>query len=60
MNEHQYLTIDEVARIARTSPSTIRHWIRIGRLPSTRPGRRRLIPAAALERLLNQDISEDA
>lgn len=39
----RYLLIDEAAAIARTSPNTIRYWIQIGRLRSTRPGRRRLI-----------------
>jgi excisionase family DNA binding protein len=39
----RYLLIDEAAEIARTSPNTIRYWIATGRLPSRRPGRRRLI-----------------
>jgi excisionase family DNA binding protein len=39
----RYLLIDEAAQIARTSPSTVRYWIQVGKLKSTRPGRRRLI-----------------
>lgn len=48
----QYLLLPEVAELARVSVSTVRHWIRVGRLPSVRPGRRRLVPRAALVRLL--------
>lgn len=37
------LTIPEVATVARTTQSTVRHWIATGMLASRKPGRRRLI-----------------
>jgi excisionase family DNA binding protein len=40
---HQYLVLEEVADVCRTSLSTVRFWVRTGRLPSYRPGRRRLV-----------------
>ncbi|RYZ03092.1 MAG: helix-turn-helix domain-containing protein [Myxococcales bacterium] len=44
--------LEEVAEETRTALSTVRHWIATGRLPSTRPGRRRLVRRADLERFL--------
>jgi hypothetical protein len=41
MTTTRYVLIDKAAATARTSPNTIRYWIQIGRLRSTRPGRRR-------------------
>lgn len=38
-----FLTLAEAAEIARVSPSTVRSWVREGRLASSRPGRRILI-----------------
>ncbi len=52
MSRPRFLLIDEAAEIARTSPNTIRYWIQIGRLPSTKPGRRRLIAESDLLALL--------
>ena len=46
------LIVEEVAAICRTSPETVRFWIRSGRLASVRPGRRRLISRADLKRFL--------
>lgn len=40
----QLLRLDECAAIANVSIDTIRYWIRIGRVGSVRPGRRRLVP----------------
>lgn len=42
-NAPSLLTILEAAQAARTTPSTVRHWLAIGRLASVKPGRRRLI-----------------
>lgn len=50
---HEYMLIEEAAAFARTSSSTIRHWIRTGRLASVRPGRRRLVRRADLETFLS-------
>lgn len=52
MTTPRFLLIDEAAAIARTSPNTIRYWLQIGRLRSTKPGRRRLIAEADLLALL--------
>lgn len=53
MAEPRLLLIEEVAMICRASPSTVRFWIKTGKLRSIRPGRRRLIPEADLQRLLS-------
>lgn len=52
MDEKKFLLVEEVADICRTSASTVRVWIKSGRLRSLRPGRRRLIAAAELQRFL--------
>lgn len=53
MNEpHDLLLIEEVAAICRASPSTVRFWIKTGKLRSIRPGLRRLIARSELQRLL--------
>ena len=44
--------LTDVARICLASLSTVRHWIASGRLKSIRPGRRRLVLRADLERFL--------
>ena len=49
---HRYLLLPEAALAARVSVSTVRAWIRQGRLPSTRPGRRRLVREKDLELFL--------
>lgn len=46
------LKVEEVAEIARTSPSTVRYWISTGKLKSIRPGRRRLVEDRELKRFL--------
>jgi excisionase family DNA binding protein len=48
------LLVGEVAAVCRTSVSTVRFWIQAGKLPSLRPGRRRLVRRADLERFLEQ------
>lgn len=47
------LLLEEVARKCRTSLSTVRYWIRTGRLRSVRPGRRRLVHRRELDRFLD-------
>jgi excisionase family DNA binding protein len=44
-----YLLLEEVADETRTPLSTVRQWIAQGRLPSVRPGRRRLVKRADLD-----------
>jgi len=49
---HELLWIEEVAEACRTPIGTIRHWIRTGRLPSLRLGRRRMVRRSDLETML--------
>jgi len=48
-----FLYLDEVARECRTSVSTVRHWIAVGRLRSVRPGRRLLVTRDDLESFID-------
>jgi excisionase family DNA binding protein len=50
-NEPDFLTVTEVATYLRSGASTVRVWIREGRLPIFRIGRRVLIHRADIERL---------
>ena len=50
--EERFMLLSEVARDARASISSVRHWLRIGRLPSVRPGRRRLVRREDFERFM--------
>ena len=38
-----YMTTEEIASEARVSRRTVEWWIWTGKLPSVRPGRRRLV-----------------
>jgi excisionase family DNA binding protein len=51
----ELLTIEEVAAVTQTAIGTIRHWIREGKLRSTRPGRRRFVYRESLEALLRDE-----
>jgi len=48
----EFLFVEEVASETRVSISTVRHWIRTGKLPSLKPGRRRLVRRSDLDALL--------
>jgi excisionase family DNA binding protein len=55
--QRRFLTADvyqlpDIARICLASMSTVRHWVATGRLKSIKPGRRRLVLRADLERFL--------
>jgi len=52
-NRDEWLLINEVAKIARVSPDTVRFWIKTGRLRSVRPGRRRLVRRDVLDAFLS-------
>jgi len=47
-----YLLLNEIAEETRTPLSTVRHWIATGKLPSVRPGRRRLVRRVDLDAFL--------
>ncbi len=48
----EFLFLEEVAAETRAALSTVRYWITTGKLPSVRPGRRRLVRRTDLERFL--------
>lgn len=52
-DRRRFLTIEECAAIARVSVSSVRHWLRTGKLRSVRPARRRLIDRQEFERFLS-------
>jgi excisionase family DNA binding protein len=47
-----FLLLTECAEHARVPLSTVRHWIATGKLPSVRPGRRRMVRRADLDAFL--------
>lgn len=51
------LLLVEVAEICRVPVGTVRHWIRLGRLPSMKPGRRRMVRSEDLQLFLEQASS---
>lgn len=57
MNESNYLSPEEVGKMFRASKSTVRRWVEAGRLPAVRIGRRLLIPAEAVDKLVEQQLS---
>ena len=57
MDEIKYLSPEEVGKMFRASKSTVRRWVEAGRLPAVRLGRRLLIPADAVDKLVEQQLS---
>jgi excisionase family DNA binding protein len=51
-DDDEYLLVAEVAALCRTPTSSVREWIRTGRLAATRPGRRVLVRRSDVEALL--------
>jgi excisionase family DNA binding protein len=61
MHDDDLLFLDEVATLTRAkSVSTVRHWLRTGKLASVRPGRRRLVRRRDLEEFLRRGASRTA
>lgn len=54
-----YITVKEAARISGFHPSTIRKWIRMGRLPRHGTGRQLRVRRDELDRLLAADPGGD-
>ncbi len=52
--KERLLSIDDTAICLGLSPWTIRAWLRDGKLNSHKIGKRRLIPASEVARLLEQ------
>lgn len=60
MSEGQVLTVEEAAARLRTTPETIRRWLRSGKLRGVRPGGTKLgwrIPEAEIARVLGVDAA---
>jgi excisionase family DNA binding protein len=53
----KYLTLDEVAAIAKVPRNTVRWWIQIGRLRSTKPGRSRMVAESWLHDLMERNAT---
>ena len=61
MHDDDLLFLDEVATLTRAkSLSTVRHWLRTGKLASVRPGRRRLVRRSDLEEFLQRGARSTA
>lgn len=58
-NRNDWLVLEEVATIARVSIETVRFWLRRPnrRLPSVRPGKRRLVRRSDLDAFLSATVS---
>lgn len=57
MTEQHLLTVREVAERIRSSPETVRRWLRQGKLRGFRPGGTKLgyrVPESELQRFLDQ------
>ena len=56
MNEQRLLTVREVAERLRSSPETVRRWLRQGKLRGFRPGGTTLgdrVPESELQRFIS-------
>ena len=49
----ELLLVAEVARLVRAPVETVRWWIRTGKLPASKPGRRLLIRRSDVQELLS-------
>jgi excisionase family DNA binding protein len=49
---NELLFLEEVAELTRARLSCVRFWVRTGKLPSLRPGRRVMVRREALEKFL--------
>ncbi len=61
MSEQRLLTVREVAERIRSSPETVRRWLRQGKLRGIRPGGTKLgyrVPESELQRFL-ASLSDD-
>ncbi|HET7540047.1 MAG TPA: helix-turn-helix domain-containing protein [Polyangiaceae bacterium] len=49
---NELLFLEEVAELTRARMSCVRFWVRTGKLPSLRPGRRVMVRREVLEKFL--------
>ena len=52
------LTVDDIARILKLNPQTVRNWIDQGYLRAIRIGRRVRIPRAEFDRLIAESYTD--
>jgi len=57
MINQKLLTIRETAELLRVSEPTVRRWLRAGAIPSRKLGRRRLILAKDLEKIIENGLN---
>jgi len=57
-NEKLAYTLQEAAQIVGVSAPTMSEWVRIPGFPAFRSGKRWIIPAAALERWLDEQAAK--
>jgi excisionase family DNA binding protein len=57
-SQNNYMTVEEAADFARLAPSTIRLYIRKGKLKAQKVGRRVIIARVELEAFLSQNPTE--
>lgn len=55
----QFLTVAEVAELARVSRMTVYRMVHAGDLPAIRVGKSFRVPQAAVEEMLTGDVWED-
>jgi excisionase family DNA binding protein len=56
MAEKSYLTVEEAAAQLRVAVDTMRRYLREGRLPCARIGKRYLVPAGAVGSYIQQHV----
>ena len=54
MTDEHYMVLEEVAAKTRASVSTVRQWVRYGKLDSILVGRRRLVRRSDLDAFMTQ------
>ena len=60
MNDHEFLTVPEVAKLLRISRNLVYELVAQGVLPSIRLGRRILVPRDLLDQQIRRQRREDA
>jgi excisionase family DNA binding protein len=60
MTGSRFMSLADVAREAGVSVSSVRHWVRLKKLRSARPGRRRVVARDDFERFMRGELTPDA
>jgi len=60
VDSSEFLFLDEVARRCRVPVGTVRHWVALGKLPSGRFAKRRLVRRDDLERFIAMGFTSSA